>query len=201
MTIADDYINNVIDYMPRAMPKRSQIAMELRGHIAERIADGQPIDDRRCVRGGGADVCHDHTDDAPLRGADLVEMVGLDPTEVMVRPLRIEPITVAREQREALAVMGLIDPLRVLIGLGAKIGEPAVHECLRRADHGDGETRGRDAHRRFAPIRIKPLLAGAPPLPPRVRGTARLACARRRPRRAGGAARFAARPALPRDRS
>ena len=45
MMTADDYINRVVDYMPRATPLRSQIATELRGHIAERVGNGQPLDD------------------------------------------------------------------------------------------------------------------------------------------------------------
>jgi uncharacterized RDD family membrane protein YckC len=45
MTIADDYVNRVLDLMPQALPLRGQIATELRGHIAERLADGQSEDD------------------------------------------------------------------------------------------------------------------------------------------------------------
>jgi uncharacterized RDD family membrane protein YckC len=39
---ADTYISRVLDALPRATPRRDQIAMELRGHIAERQAAGQP---------------------------------------------------------------------------------------------------------------------------------------------------------------
>jgi uncharacterized RDD family membrane protein YckC len=46
MTITiDDYINRVLAAMPAATPQRSQIAMELRGHIAERMQGGQSADD------------------------------------------------------------------------------------------------------------------------------------------------------------
>ena len=44
-TTADDYINRVVDHMPRATPLRSQIATELRGHIAERVGNGHSLDD------------------------------------------------------------------------------------------------------------------------------------------------------------
>jgi uncharacterized RDD family membrane protein YckC len=44
MTTADDYINRVLENLPRSTPMRSQIAMELRGHIAERTAAGQSMD-------------------------------------------------------------------------------------------------------------------------------------------------------------
>jgi uncharacterized RDD family membrane protein YckC len=45
MVMGDDYISRVIDRMPRTTPLRTQIAMELRGHIVERIERGQPLDD------------------------------------------------------------------------------------------------------------------------------------------------------------
>ncbi len=45
MTTSEEYVNQVLNVMPRAVPSRSQIAMELRGHIAERIAHGQSLDD------------------------------------------------------------------------------------------------------------------------------------------------------------
>jgi len=44
-TTADDYISRVLDAMPRATPLRSQIATELRGHIAERLGDGHVLED------------------------------------------------------------------------------------------------------------------------------------------------------------
>jgi uncharacterized RDD family membrane protein YckC len=44
MTI-DDYISRVLAAMPAATPQRSQIAVELRGHIAERMEDGRSADD------------------------------------------------------------------------------------------------------------------------------------------------------------
>ena len=45
MTIADDYINQVLGMMPRATPNRDQIAAELRAHIAERLAVGHQESD------------------------------------------------------------------------------------------------------------------------------------------------------------
>lgn len=40
---ADLYIERVLDQLPRSTPRREQIAAELRGHITERVAAGQPI--------------------------------------------------------------------------------------------------------------------------------------------------------------
>ena len=44
MTI-DDYVNDVLSRMPAGTPRREQIGTELRGHIAERLAQGRPLDD------------------------------------------------------------------------------------------------------------------------------------------------------------
>jgi uncharacterized RDD family membrane protein YckC len=43
MTAQEDYINRVLEHLPRGTPMRAQIAMELRGHIAERLESGQPL--------------------------------------------------------------------------------------------------------------------------------------------------------------
>lgn len=40
----DLYVQSVMNHVPHGLPLRDQIAMELRGHIAERIKDGQPLD-------------------------------------------------------------------------------------------------------------------------------------------------------------
>ena len=45
MTMTTDaYIDRVLDAMPRLTPRRAQIAAELRGHIAQRVASGQSLD-------------------------------------------------------------------------------------------------------------------------------------------------------------
>jgi uncharacterized RDD family membrane protein YckC len=76
MTIADDYINNVLDYMPRAMPKRSQIALELRGHIAERIADGQPLDEVLRQLGDPVKLAESYLSAEPLVSAPFMSRVA-----------------------------------------------------------------------------------------------------------------------------
>lgn len=44
-TIADTYIERVLAFLPKGTPQRDQIAMELRGHIAERLGGGQTMDE------------------------------------------------------------------------------------------------------------------------------------------------------------
>ena len=41
----DLYIQSVIDQIPSWLPLRDQIAMELRAHIVERTAQGQPLNE------------------------------------------------------------------------------------------------------------------------------------------------------------
>jgi uncharacterized RDD family membrane protein YckC len=45
MTTAQQYIDGVVDLMPRGAPMRTQIAMELEAHIAERVAHGFALDE------------------------------------------------------------------------------------------------------------------------------------------------------------
>ena len=71
-----------------------------------------------------------------LRG-DLIEMLGPDPTEVMIGTLHEKPFVLAAEDDEALAVVRLIDALGRGIRLGVQIREPAVHERMRRPHHRD----------------------------------------------------------------
>jgi uncharacterized RDD family membrane protein YckC len=45
MSADESYINQVVDRLPRGATLRSQVAMELRSHIAERVEHGTPVDD------------------------------------------------------------------------------------------------------------------------------------------------------------
>jgi uncharacterized RDD family membrane protein YckC len=44
-TSPDAYVARVLDELPRTMPNRAQIGLELQAAIAERVANGQPMDD------------------------------------------------------------------------------------------------------------------------------------------------------------
>ena len=84
MTIADDYINNVLDYMPRATPKRSQIALELRGHIAERIADGQPLDEVLHQLGDPVKLAESYLSAEPLVSAPFMSRVAAKFVDLLI---------------------------------------------------------------------------------------------------------------------
>jgi uncharacterized RDD family membrane protein YckC len=45
MTTADEFVERVLSSLPGSTPQREQIGLELSGHIAERVADGAPLDD------------------------------------------------------------------------------------------------------------------------------------------------------------
>ena len=45
MSVDDAYINKVVARLPRAAALRTQVAMEVRSHIAERVDHGQTVDD------------------------------------------------------------------------------------------------------------------------------------------------------------
>jgi len=45
MTTADEFVERVLSSLPGSVPQREQIGLELSGHIAERVAEGAPLDD------------------------------------------------------------------------------------------------------------------------------------------------------------
>ncbi|MEO5898455.1 MAG: RDD family protein [Vicinamibacterales bacterium] len=74
MTI-DDYISRVLAAMPATTPERSQIAVELRGHIAERISDGRPAADVLRQLGDPVALAESYLSAVPLVSAPFGERV------------------------------------------------------------------------------------------------------------------------------
>lgn len=66
---AETYVNRVLDFLPRATPRREQIAMELRGHIAERTANGLPEADVLRQLGDPKVLAESYLSAVPLRSA------------------------------------------------------------------------------------------------------------------------------------
>ena len=97
MTAADDYINRVLDHLPRSTPLRAQIAMELRGHIAERLESGLPV-------------------------ADVLRQLG-DPTTLAESYLRAVPLVSASFLQRGVAK--LIDVIVVVATVLVFVGLPA----------------------------------------------------------------------------
>lgn len=101
MMTAEDYVNRVRDELPRGMPTRAQIATELRAHIAERVAEGRPLD-------------------------DVLRQLG-DPVTLAESYLSAETLEAAPFSRravakliDALAVLAFIVPLALLTSRGAQ---------------------------------------------------------------------------------
>jgi uncharacterized RDD family membrane protein YckC len=86
---ADDYIARVLEVLPRTLPLRSQIALELSVHIAERVQHGHSMD-------------------------DVLQQLG-DPVVLAESYLAAEPLVAARFGARVLAK--LVDLLTVLVAL------------------------------------------------------------------------------------
>ena len=84
MRTADDYIDSVVKYMPRATPLRAQIALELRGHIAERVATGQSLDDIVRQLGDPSTLAESYLSAVPLVGASFWRRAAAKALDVLV---------------------------------------------------------------------------------------------------------------------
>ena len=76
MTTADDYINRVLSLLPRATPMRAQIAVELRGHIEERVAHGQTVGEVLRQLGDPALLAESYLSAVPLEPASFPARAG-----------------------------------------------------------------------------------------------------------------------------
>jgi uncharacterized RDD family membrane protein YckC len=70
---AETYISQVLSFLPRATPRREQIAMELRGHIAERAANGLSEDDILRQLGDPKVLAESYLSAVPLRSATFAQ--------------------------------------------------------------------------------------------------------------------------------
>lgn len=73
MTAADDYINRVLENLPRGTQMREQIAMELRGHIAGRLESGQPEADVLRQLGDPTTLAESYLSAVPLDSASFLQ--------------------------------------------------------------------------------------------------------------------------------
>ena len=69
--IGDLYVQSVIDHMPAGLALRDQVAMELRSHIAERLADGQALDDVLRQLGDPLTLAESYLAAVPLESARI----------------------------------------------------------------------------------------------------------------------------------
>ena len=71
MTSADAYVDMVLGMMPPTMAHREQIAIELRSHIAERLAHGHALEDVLRQLGDPATLADSYLSAEPLVSAPL----------------------------------------------------------------------------------------------------------------------------------
>lgn len=69
-TTPEAYLDQVLAHLPRTTPLRQQIALELRGHIEERLAAGQPLPDVLRQLGDPAVLAESYLAGLPLTAAD-----------------------------------------------------------------------------------------------------------------------------------
>ena len=65
----DLYVQSVIDQIPAGLPLRDHIAMELRAHIAERMAQGQPLNEILRQLGDPLRLAESYLASVPLQAA------------------------------------------------------------------------------------------------------------------------------------
>jgi len=73
MSSDEIYISQVIDRLPRRAALRSQVAMELRSHIAERVDHGQTVDEALRQLGDPVVLAESYLAEIPLEAAPFWE--------------------------------------------------------------------------------------------------------------------------------
>jgi uncharacterized RDD family membrane protein YckC len=72
----DLYVQSVLEHVPSGLPLRDQIALELRGHIAERTGGGQPLDEVLRQLGDPLALAESYLAAVPLRSAPISNRIG-----------------------------------------------------------------------------------------------------------------------------
>ena len=84
MTTQDHYIESVLSNLPLATPQREQIALELRGHIAEGLGLGQPLDEILRRLGDPLKLAESYLQALPLKPAHLWSRVRAKLLDMLV---------------------------------------------------------------------------------------------------------------------
>lgn len=89
---ADRYIDHVLDFMPRATPRRAQIALELRGHIAERLAGGMSEADVLRQLGEPKALAESYLSAIPLEPASFMSRAAAKLIDILVMLVFMVPV-------------------------------------------------------------------------------------------------------------
>jgi len=123
---AESYVDRVLDALPRATPRREQIAMELRGHIAERQAAGQTEQDVLRQLGDPVQLAESYLTAVPLVSATFLSRAGAKIIDVVAVVACLVPLV-------ALAWIVLppeIGPFALPLGLVAASWSFAVYTIV-----------------------------------------------------------------------
>ena len=91
-TTEEQYINQVLDNMPSATPRRAQIALELRGHIAERLAHGHSIDEALRQLGDPVTLAESYLSAVPLVSASFLRRAAAKIIDLLCLLVVLVPI-------------------------------------------------------------------------------------------------------------
>ena len=111
MTTEQEYITHVLNALPAGTPRREQIAMELRGHIAERLAGGQPLEEILRQLGDPTVLAESYLSAVPLVSASFGDRAA---AKLIDAALVIVPFT--------LIVSQLVTDRTAVIVIGAVVG-------------------------------------------------------------------------------
>ena len=89
---AESYVDRVLDALPRATPRREQIAIELRGHIAERRAAGQTEEEVLHQLGDPRVLAESYLSAVPLVSASFGNRVCAKILDVIVVFVGLAPV-------------------------------------------------------------------------------------------------------------
>lgn len=84
MTTADEFVERVLAGLPDSVPEREQIGLELSGHIAERVAEGAPLDDVLAQLGDPAVLAESYLSAVPLVSAPFLRRCQAKALDVVI---------------------------------------------------------------------------------------------------------------------
>jgi uncharacterized RDD family membrane protein YckC len=89
---AEEYISRVMQAMPRTMPLRTQIAMELRGHITERMGSGLAVDEVLRQLGDPVRLAESYLSAEPLVSASFGARAAAKVLDVLTIIVALSPV-------------------------------------------------------------------------------------------------------------
>src|SRR4051812_35472326 len=92
MTPEEDYINRVVDRLPRDGALRSRVTMDLRSHVAERIERGQPADEVLRQLGDPVVLAESYLTAEPLRAGSFWARAGAKALDVLLYLVVVVPV-------------------------------------------------------------------------------------------------------------